>query len=142
MALGLAPAARFGGTYPYPMRLFRSAPRLLALLPALFILGCASTYTVDITNSTRSTIQATLEIESLSSGQSVLAKAVISPGDYRQLGPVNAPLTDRVRISVSQLTGSGGYAERRRLDTGKSFVDVAGDEFGGGNITLSIRRDP
>jgi hypothetical protein len=110
---------------------------------ALFLsAGCSSTYTVDLTNSTRTTILAQLEIESLGSGQHVLTKAVLSPGEYRQLGPVKAPITDRVRISVTPATGSGGFSERRRLDGGKSFIDVAGDEFGGASITLSIRRDP
>ena len=104
--------------------------------------GCSSSYTVDLTNSTRTTISAQLEIESLSTGQQVLSRAVLSPGEYRKLGPVKAPITDRVRISVTPATASGGFSERRRLDTGTTYIDVGGDEFGGASLTLSVRRDP
>lgn len=120
----------------------RVFPCVLLTSFAALVVGCNSTYTADITNSTRTTISAQLEIESLGSGQQVLAKAVLSPGEYRKLGPVSAPVTDRVRLSVTPVTGSGGYSERRRLEGGTTFIDVGGDEFGGASLTLSIRRDP
>lgn len=104
--------------------------------------GCNSTYTVDLTNSTRSTLEALLELESLGSGQKVLARAVVGPGEYRTLGPVGAPLTDRVRLTVIRAGGAGGYAERVRLDPGKTFAEVGADEYGGSTLGIAIRRDP
>ena len=113
------------------------------LIPlALLLAGCANTYTVDLTNSTRITIQAQLEIESLGSGQRVLTRAVVSPGEFRRLGPVGAPITDRVRISVTPASGSGGFPERRRLERGKTLIEAADDAFGGASISLTARRDP
>lgn len=107
----------------------------------LGLAGCASTYTVDVTNSTRSTVEARLELESLGSGQKVLAKAVVGPGEFRTLGPAEAPLTDRVRLTVTPASGSGGYAERVRLDAGKTFAEIGSDEFGGASLTVAIRRE-
>ena len=115
---------------------------LFALLGVFFGVGCSSTYTVDVTNSTRSTLEARLEIESLGSGQAVLTKAVLGPGEYRTLGPVKAPITDRVRLTVTRASGSGGFAERVRLDAGKSFAEIGADEYGGSSLDISIRRDP
>ena len=103
--------------------------------------GCSSRYTLDLTNSTRSTIEARLEIESLGSGQQVLTRAVVGPGEYRTLGPVKAPITDRVRLTVTPVSGSGGFAERVRLDAGKTFAEVGNDEYGGSTLRISIRRD-
>ncbi|RNC82739.1 MAG: hypothetical protein ED559_13495 [Phycisphaera sp.] len=104
--------------------------------------GCNQKYTVDLTNSTRSTLVATLELESLGSGQKVLTKSVLGPGEYRTMGPVEAPFTERVRITVMPAAGAGGFSERRRLDPGKSFVDVAADDYGGASLTITVRRDP
>ncbi|MCA9274103.1 MAG: hypothetical protein KDA31_13785 [Phycisphaerales bacterium] len=115
---------------------------LIALLGALVGVGCSSTYTVDVTNSTRSTLEARLEIESLGSGQAVLTKAVLGPGEYRTLGPVKAPITDRVRLTVTRASGSGGFAERVRLEAGKTFAEIGADEYGGSSLGISIRRDP
>ncbi len=115
---------------------------LTGVLTTLMLGGCSSTYTLDLTNSTRSTLEARLEIESLGSGQQVLAKAVVSPGEYRTLGPVSAPITDRVRLVVTPASGSGGYAERVRLDAGKTFAEVGNDEYGGSSLEVTIRRDP
>ncbi len=114
---------------------------LAGVLAALLLGGCASSYTLDLTNSTRSTIEARLEIESLGSGQQVLTKAVLGPGEYRTLGPVKAPLTDRVRLTVTPMGGSGGFAERVRLDAGKTFAEVGNDEYGGSTLRISIRRE-
>lgn len=115
---------------------------LVALWTALALGGCSSSYTLDVTNSTRSTLEARLEIESLGSGQTVLTRAVIGPGEYRTLGPVTAPITDRVRLVVSPSGGSGGFAERARVDAGKSFVEIGSDEYGGSTMRIAIRRDP
>ena len=122
----------------------RSLPIASALLVgfALLLSGCSQKYTVDLTNSTRSTLVATLELESLGSGQKVLTKSVLGPGEYRTMGPVEAPFTERVRITVMPASGAGGFSERRRLDAGKSFVEVAADDCGGATLTLSVRRDP
>lgn len=114
---------------------------LAGFLAAVVLGGCASSYTLDLTNSTRSTIEARLEIESLGSGQQVLTRAVVGPGEYRTLGPVEAPLTDRVRLTVTPASGSGGFAERVRLDTGKTFAEVSNDEYGGSTLRISIRRE-
>lgn len=113
-----------------------------ALALAALLTGCASSYTVDLTNSTRSTVEARLEIESLGSGQQVLTRAVVGPGEYRTLGPVSAPLTDRVRLAVSAPGGQGGFAERARLDAGKTFAEIGSDEYGGSALSISLRRDP
>jgi len=114
----------------------------IALLAFALLAGCSSTYTVDLTNSTRTTVEARLEIESLGSGQAVQTKAVVGPGEYRTLGPVKAPLTDRVRLTVIRAGGSGGYAERIRLDAGKTYAEIGSDEYGGSTLEVSIRRDP
>ena len=103
--------------------------------------GCSASYTVDLTNSTRSTVEARLELESLGSGQKVLARAVVGPGEYRTLGPAEAPLTDRVRLTVTTASGSGGYAERVRLDPGKTFAEIGSDEYGGSALNIAIRRE-
>lgn len=112
------------------------------LLVTALLTGCGQKYTVDLTNSTRSTVAATLELESLGSGQKILTRAVLGPGEYRTLGPVEAPFTDRVRISVAPASGAGGFSERRRLDAGKSFVTVSSDDYGGASLMLTVRRDP
>ena len=114
---------------------------LTGVLAVLVLGGCSSSYTLDLTNSTRSTIEARLEIESLGSGQQVLTRAVVGPGEYRTLGPVKAPITDRVRLTVTPVSGSGGFAERVRLDAGKTFAEVGNDEYGGSTLRISIRRD-
>jgi len=115
---------------------------LTGVLAVIVLGGCSSSYTLDLTNSTRSTIEARLEIESLGSGQQVLTRAVVGPGEYRTLGPVKAPITDRVRLVVTPASGSGGFAERVRLDAGKTFAEVGNDEYGGSTLRISIRRDP
>ncbi len=108
----------------------------------LALAGCGQKYTVDLSNNSRTTIAATLELESLGSGQEVLARAVLSPGEFRTLGPVDAPITDRVRISVTAAGGAGAFSERRRLDAGKTFITVGDDPYGGASLELSVRRDP
>lgn len=104
--------------------------------------GCSATYSVDLTNSTRNTVEATLSEAGLLSGSPVLGRAVVGPGEHRVLGPVKASFTERVRLSVKPMSGSGGFAERVRLESGTTWVEVSSDEYGGSGLSLRVRREP
>ena len=103
--------------------------------------GCSASYTVDLTNSTRNSVEATLSEAGLLSGSPVLVRAVVGPGEHRVIGPVSAAWTERVRLSVTPMAGSGGFAERVRLERGLTWVEISDDEYGGSGLSIRARRE-
>ena len=94
-------------------------------LAALLLTGCARSYTVELFNATSTPVRA--ELITNQYGQDVLAGVSIAPGAYGGLGPVEAPLVDRITLEVRPGQDPFAQADRLTLSPGLTEAEITAD---------------
>lgn len=114
----------------------------LASLIAIFLTGCARTYTVELFNASDKPVRA--EVLTNKYGEDVLAGATIAPGAFGGIGPVEAPWIDRVTLEVRLREDPYGQVARLNLSPGITEAEITVDNaFGAVQINpllLGSRR--
>ncbi|MEM9166775.1 MAG: hypothetical protein AAGB48_07090 [Planctomycetota bacterium] len=120
-----------------PARLPRLAPLAALGLTALLLTACAPGRTVILTNDTATPVRATVSRELIQAGDRRLAGATVGPGETATLGPVSAPITERVTLAVDSAIGLGsGVTETRRLGWGTTRLRIGPDDFSPSGLVL------
>lgn len=104
---------------------------------AMILTACSPGRTVVLTNDTNGPVRATISRELIGSGDRVLAAATVASGETGTIGPVSAPLTERVTLRVDPAIGLGaGIAESERLGWGTTRLRVVIDEMSVTGLSL------
>ena len=104
---------------------------------AVLLAACSPARTVILTNDTDGAVRASISRELMGSGDRLLAAATVGPGETGTLGPVSAPLTERVTLRVDPAIGLGaGIAESERLGWGTTRLRVVIDELSPTGLSL------
>jgi hypothetical protein len=109
-------------------------------LMSITLFGCAATYTVEIENTTRSTVEARLMQDVVAADPLPLAAARIPPGQSATLGPVQATITDDVNLRLGQPEELGLPDNGQRLYPGRSAYQVIESQRGWSGIELIKAR--
>lgn len=120
----------------------RSLHRLALLALAGTLAACSPGRTVILTNDTTGPVRASISRELMGSGDRLLAAATVAAGETGTIGPVSAPLTERVTLSVDPAIGLGaGIAESERLGWGTTRLRVVIDELSPTGLSLVPAED-
>lgn len=101
--------------------------RWLALAALACAAGCSADYVCEVRNLTGGTVEARLVQDQAMADPALLASARLGRGESATLGPARAAVTDQVRLEVSQPGEIGVPPTRKRLDWGRSTVEVTSD---------------
>ncbi|MEN0019725.1 MAG: hypothetical protein AAF747_02455 [Planctomycetota bacterium] len=99
--------------------------------------GCNGTYSTFVDNRTNLTVEARLVHDALgnSGPGEAIDTAIIGPGGVANLGPIEVPVTDPVRLEVSEARDEFALPERKTLPRGRTSVLIEPDRgLGGGGF--------
>lgn len=109
------------------LRLLMITARLALLSAFVLLAGCTPATTVVLMNGTNTPLRAELRRELMQAGERTLVIAAIAPRGAATLGPVRAPITERITLEVAPAGVPGALPARRELGFGRTRLRVLSD---------------
>jgi hypothetical protein len=109
----------------------------LAIAAVVVVLtGCSPATTAVLTNGTDVPLRAELRRELMQAGERTLVIASIAPRGGATLGPVRAPITERITLEVVPAGVPGAVPAKRELGFGTTRLRVAADPASPSDLVL------
>ncbi|MEM1331600.1 MAG: hypothetical protein AAGG07_13680 [Planctomycetota bacterium] len=114
------------------------AAATLSIIPLLTTLsGCARSYVVEVFNGSGSELNMRVVTDRLK--PELLAERTLGPNEFARLGPVQAPITEAVRVDATNPADPGSLGAQQNISPGLNELEVYTTQ-GWGNLRFRVIR--